>query len=132
MNIPIQGKGLETILFVNKNFEFYFDIFSASFYLITRYEEYVNQHDRDKWGRFEAKNSIAFQNDFLQYPIIHFWAKKLGQNIQNNYPEFQFKLPEFQFIPTFDIDTAFAFKNRSVSKQIVLISRDLLFLKFLA
>ncbi len=41
-----------------------FDLFAASFYLLTRYEEYL-PHRRDVHGRFEARDSLAFQKGFL-------------------------------------------------------------------
>ncbi len=40
-----------------------FDIFAASFYLLSRYEEYL-PHVKDIHGRFSPKDSIAYQNDF--------------------------------------------------------------------
>lgn len=40
-----------------------FDVFAASFYLITRYEEYL-PHVKDSYERFPASESLAFKNDF--------------------------------------------------------------------
>ena len=45
-----------------------FDIFAASFYLITRYEEYL-PHVQDVHERFPADESIAFKNGFLEQPV---------------------------------------------------------------
>ena len=49
-----------------------FDIFSAVFYLISRYEEYLDTAP-DEYGRFDAINSVAYQNDFLHLPMIDIW-----------------------------------------------------------
>ena len=38
-----------------------FDIFAASFYLVSRYEEYL-PHVRDIHERFTAHESLAFKN----------------------------------------------------------------------
>ncbi|WBX71886.1 DUF7033 domain-containing protein [Tenacibaculum retecalamus] len=46
-----------------------FDIFAASFYLISRYEEYL-PHVKDVHTRFMATESIAFKSGFLEKPII--------------------------------------------------------------
>jgi hypothetical protein len=42
------------------NSDFPFDIFAASFYLLSRYEEYL-PHEKDMYGRFAHKNSLAFR-----------------------------------------------------------------------
>ena len=46
-----------------------FDPFAASFYMLTRYEEYL-PHKRDIYERFPATESIAYKKDFLQEPLI--------------------------------------------------------------
>ena len=46
-----------------------FDFFAASFYLISRYEEYL-PFQADEHGRFPASESWAFQNGYLQKPIV--------------------------------------------------------------
>ena len=58
-----------------------FDVFSASFFLVSRYEEYL-PHKRDKHQRFIATESVAYQNQFLHIPIINFWQKALKEAIQ--------------------------------------------------
>ena len=42
-----------------------YDIFSAAFYLLSRYEEYL-PHVKDELGRFPAKASLAYKNGFLK------------------------------------------------------------------
>jgi len=42
-----------------------YDIFAASFYLLTRYEEYL-PHVQDDYGRFIAEESLAHKFGFLQ------------------------------------------------------------------
>ncbi len=55
-----------------------FDIFAASFYLITRYEEYFPQV-KDEQGRYSPQESLAFKNDFLDKPLIDLWIKKFAR-----------------------------------------------------
>ncbi|SCY22174.1 hypothetical protein SAMN05192588_1739 [Nonlabens sp. Hel1_33_55] len=55
-----------------------FDIFAASFYLITRYEEYFPQV-KDDLGRYSPYESIAYKHDFLREPLIDLWVKKFAQ-----------------------------------------------------
>ena len=44
-----------------KDSELPFDVFAASFYLVSRYEEYL-PHIRDVHDRFAAEDSLAFMN----------------------------------------------------------------------
>ena len=50
-----------------------FDIFAASFYLLTRYEEYI-PHLKDELGRFPPEESLAFKENFLDQPVVDIWA----------------------------------------------------------
>src|SRR4030095_11251400 len=47
-----------------------FDIFAASFYLISRYEEYL-PHANDEFGRFAHTESLAFREKFLSQPLVN-------------------------------------------------------------
>lgn len=61
-----------------------FDIFSASFYLLSRYEEYL-PHVKDEKGRFLASESIAFKEGFLQSPVVDVWAYKFKELLENSF-----------------------------------------------
>ena len=62
-----------------------FDIFAASFYLISRYEEYL-PHVKDKHSRFTAEESLAFKNGFLEKPLVDIWAFKLLEVLKEKFP----------------------------------------------
>ena len=62
-----------------------FDVFAASFYLVSRYEEYL-PHIRDEHDRFDAKDSLAFINGFLQKPVINNWVKWVRDILLKKYP----------------------------------------------
>lgn len=89
-----------------------FDIFAASFYLITRYEEYL-PHVKDKHGRFNAEQSLAFKYKFLEKPVIDIWAYKLLDALKEKFPKYQFKNRSYNYISTIDIDNAFAYKHKN-------------------
>ena len=72
------------------------DIFVLSFFLLTRYEEYI-PFTGDKYGRFSAKQSFAYKNNLLEKPVVNIWAKEIKEMISGRYPNFQF--PE-KNIPT--------------------------------
>lgn len=52
------------------------DIFASSFFMLTRWEEYVNK-TRDKHERFPAKASLAYKNNFLDRPIVNEYTEML-------------------------------------------------------
>lgn len=94
-----------TILFYNQPGALVpFDIFSAIFFLITRYEEYL-PHRADKHGRFDHKESVASQFAFLQQPVVDEWILHFSKLLERKY---NIRLPEkqFQYLPTYDIDIA--------------------------
>lgn len=100
------------VFFANKeNSVIPFDIFSASFYIISRYEEYL-PFEPDKLGRFPYFESVLYKNDILSKPIINIWVKKLSDILVTAFPNFTFSKPGYNFISTIDIDNAFAFKEK--------------------
>lgn len=91
--------------------DFAFDIFAASFYLISRYEEYLPHH-KDAYGRYAHDNSIAFKEGFLQWPLVNIWVGYLATALQQKFPALQIKRPSFAFTPTYDIDIAYAYRHK--------------------
>jgi hypothetical protein len=63
-----------------------FDIFSAAFYLMSRYEEYLPSI-RDKHDRFDAKQSLAYKENFLHQAVVDRWAIQLEKLILEKYSE---------------------------------------------
>ncbi len=102
-----------------------FDIFSASFYIISRYEEYL-PHVSDQYNRFQPHDSILYKMNVIEKPIINIWAKELGELIKSHYPEVILKKKNFRFVPTYDIDAAWAYKNKGFFRTIASSCRDLL------
>ncbi len=94
-----------------------FDIFAASFYLISRYEEYL-PHIKDTHGRFSAEESIAFKNNFLEKPLVDIWAYKFLKTLKIKFPDFEHSTREYQYISTIDVDNAFAYKHKSFVRTI--------------
>ena len=89
-----------------------FDIFAASFYLISRYEEYL-PHVRDVHERFTAEQSLALNSQFLEKPVVDIWVVKLKAILKKRFPEYHFPDREFRYISTIDVDNAFAYKHKS-------------------
>ena len=94
-----------------------FDIFAASFYLISRYEEYL-PHVRDKHQRFTAEQSLAYKYRFLEKPVVDIWALKLRILLLKRFPECEFQERTFSYISTIDVDNAFAYKHKGFVRSI--------------
>ncbi|MGY0425647.1 MAG: polysaccharide deacetylase family protein [Polaribacter sp.] len=89
-----------------------FDVFAASFYLITRYEEYL-PHVKDVHGRYTADQSLAFKHQFLEKPVVDIWAYKFLEILKEKFPDYPYKKRAYSYISTIDIDNAFAYKYKS-------------------
>ncbi|MFZ4547388.1 MAG: polysaccharide deacetylase family protein [Bacteroidales bacterium] len=94
-----------------------FDLFAACFYLTSRYEEYL-PHIRDEHNRFLASGSDAFQKNYLQKPVVNTWSLILKEVLQTRFPDLGFRLPSYEFAPTIDVDAAYAYKNKGLTRAI--------------
>ena len=101
-----------------------FDVFAASFFLVSRYEEYLSQV-RDQYGRFRAESTWMFENDMLQKPLVDIWTLALGARLQAVYPDLPIKKRIFTFIPTYDVDAAWAYKSKGVYRTLGGFIKDL-------
>jgi hypothetical protein len=91
--------------------DFPFDIFAASFYLLSRYEEYL-PHKKDIYGRYAYENSLAFREGFLQLPLINVWIEDFKNCLQLKFPSLTTHYSPFTFLPTYDIDEAYSYKYK--------------------
>jgi hypothetical protein len=107
------------IFFNNKLGDLPFDIFAASFYLITRYEEYFDA-PKNIYGNYLHKNSIAFNNNFLEIPLVNLWLLELQKLININFYTSSFKL-----VSTFDVDIAFKVKGHWAIKNWAVLAKKL-------
>ena len=101
----------------NSNSELPFDVFALSFYLVSRYEEYL-PHIRDVFDRFDPKESIAYKNRFIKRPLVNLWAQRLKVILESKFPDLDFKSRNYQFLPTLDVDNAFAYRQKGVVRTI--------------
>ncbi|UBZ15116.1 polysaccharide deacetylase family protein [Flagellimonas marinaquae] len=94
-----------------------FDIFSASFFLLSRYEEYL-PHVKDSVGRFPVKESIAYQNDFLELPVVDLWAYKLLEALKERFPDLENKEKDYRFTSIINVTTSHAYAMRGIARSI--------------
>ena len=103
--------------------DFPFDIFAATFYLLSRYEEYL-PHEKDMYGRFAHQNSLAYKEDFLNVPLINIWLQNFAESLKSKFPPgslrtiFNFQPATFNFLPTYDVDIAYSYKHKGLLRNI--------------
>ncbi len=103
------------IIFENTNNEdIPFDIFAASFFLISRYEEYITE-ETDIHKRFEAQKSVAHKFGFLHLPLVDLWVREFAKVVEKKFPNAKAKKQKFEFIPTIDIDNAYAYQHKGLT-----------------
>jgi hypothetical protein len=92
-----------------------FDLFSAVFYLISRYEEYL-PFVPDRHNRYPATESILYKGDLLERPIIDEWLFAFAIVLRDK----GVLIPQksFEFLPTYDIDIAWSFKHKGLKRTL--------------
>ena len=101
-----------------------FDIFAASFFMLSRYEEYL-PHVKDIHGRFSPKDSIAFQNGFLKKPVVDIWAFKLLNALKERFADLEYKNKTYDFISVIDVATSHCYANRGLMRGVIGMLMDL-------
>ncbi|MCF6222533.1 MAG: polysaccharide deacetylase family protein [Flavobacteriaceae bacterium] len=108
------------------------DFFAASFYLISRYEEYL-PHVKDEFERFPAAESLAFQHKFLDKPVIDIWVYKFKEILLEKFPDQINEIVKgerrFNYISTIDVDIAFSYKHKGFIRTVGGALNDLVNLK---
>ncbi|MGD1947489.1 MAG: polysaccharide deacetylase family protein [Croceivirga sp.] len=106
-----------------------FDIFSASFYLLSRYEEYL-PHVKDELGKFPPETSLGFENGFLEVPVVDIWCQKFLKRLQERFPDITVKPRKYRFISIVNVTTSHCFALRGVGRSIAGFFNDLSRFKF--
>lgn len=108
-----------------------FDVFAAIFYLLSRYEEYMNK-PTDKFENYNYRNSVLYNLNALHIPVIELWIKMLKNVLMLQFPSLQFKISKAMFALSFDIDVAYAYQNRSFKRVMGGIVKKIFKLQFAA
>lgn len=93
--------------------------------MLSRIEEYSTDN-KDNLGRFDFKNFFAVKYNFHTIPIVDKWCYELVNELKNIFPDIPIKKREFQFIPTIDVDNAFAYKNKGFCRQIGGVAKSII------
>ncbi len=99
------------------------DFFAFAFFSLSRYEEYLGGN-QDEHDRFPSKASIFKQNDFLHLPVLDIWLNKFKEKLKQRFPQLRFKAISYQFKPTYDVDYAWAYRNKGFLRTIAGYLKD--------
>lgn len=130
-NIEIENQLVSIITWQNtiaffktSELEIPFDILAATFFLITRYEEYL-PHNNDEYNRYAHTNSTAFKYNFLHLPLVDLWLVAFKALLKSRNTALVFSSTHFKFLPTYDIDIAYSYLHKGIKRSIGGIFKDL-------
>jgi len=92
----------------NKLIECGIDIFASSFFMLTRWEEYVNKI-KDKHGRFPGRESIAYKFNFLHRPVVNEYVEMLWNMLKFLEINQKRKEKKFKIVLTHDVDSVYKY-----------------------
>ena len=122
-------KNIKTIFSHTENAALNFDVFSAVFYLLSRYEEYLNKPLAEH-GNYDYQNSILYKLNILDIPVVEQWIELLKDVLLKSFPSLQFKNHKPKFGFSFDIDVAYAYKAHSFARTAGSIFKKIAALNF--
>ena len=108
-----------------------FDPLAATFYMVSRYEEYL-PHREDMHGRFQTADQLAVATGFNDEPVVDQWAMMIKKLLAGRYPDCSFGQRRYQWVQTVDIDAAWCYLHKGFYRTVTGMARDLLVRRDLA
>jgi hypothetical protein len=119
-----EWKGLPVFFQTPSGSDLPFDIFAASFFLVSRYEEYL-EFEPDEFGRFRASSSLAFRGGFLSRPVVDLWTREMAKTMLIKFQNLAFRRNVFKSLLTIDIDQPFEYLGKDVFRSLGGLFRDI-------
>ena len=101
------------------------DLLAASFYLLTRYEEYL-PHVSDEHGRFPAAQSLGARHGFLTLPVVDLWAQRLLGLLTEQFGDLKAQKNVYQYCSMLNVSASHEFLYRGFLRQISGVLMDIL------
>lgn len=125
----VDWDGLPCFFSVGEKSSLPFDILSASFWLLSRYEEYL-PHVKDAVGRFPVKESLAYKNGFLEVPVVDLWAQRILEALKLRFPDLKPRNRAYRFTSIVNVTTSHAYAHRGPARTLGGMALDLGRLRF--
>jgi len=110
---------------INNRITLGLDIFGSAFFMLTLFEEYVKS-DRDKHDRFPSAASLAYQEGFLERPIVNEYLEILWACMARLWPSLKRKERKFQIRVSHDVDAPFAVALQSPVRLLRSVGGDII------
>lgn len=88
------------------------DVLGSAFFCLSRYEEMV-ECARDDYDRFPARSALAFQEGFLDRPIIDEYVEVLWHALSRLWPALRRTPRDYRFRLTHDVDLPWVVAGRT-------------------
>ncbi|QIE59244.1 hypothetical protein G5B37_06610 [Rasiella rasia] len=125
VNLTVKDwNGIPTFFSTSEKSSIPFDMFSAAFYLLSRYEEYL-PHVKDSAGRYPASESISFKHDFLELPIVDIWAFTFKDILTTSFSEITFPKKKHTIHNILQIQRPFQYEQKGLFRSVIGYVRDL-------
>jgi len=121
--------GVPIFFKVGKKSAMSFDVFGASFFLLSRYEEYL-PHIRDEHNRFSSEDSLAFKNGFIKKPLVDIWVDQLYAVLDAKFDFKEKRKKEFRFESTIDVSKVYDYNSKGLTRSVGGLLVDLFTFKF--
>lgn len=88
------------------------DVFGSAFFMLSRYEEVV-KNNKDKHDRFPVEASLAYQEAFLERPIVNEYLEILWACLKRLWPRIERKRRQYSVLLSHDVDEPLAVAGKS-------------------
>lgn len=94
-----------------------FDPLAASFYLVSRYEEYQD-FKPDAHNRYPAEESVLVRTGLIKRPVVNEWAHEIKDELARRFPNLRISPAEFNYISTIDVDQAWKYRHKGFFRNL--------------
>src|SRR3954470_10679494 len=91
------------------------DIVATLFFMLTRWEEAVDDPPLDQHGRWPATASVAYQHSFLDRPIVNEYVEAVWSMLTHLGLAQARRPRHFEIVPTHDIDVIYHSRARTLA-----------------
>lgn len=106
-----------------------FDVFAATFFMLSRMEEYQD-NTLDQHGRFMSSKSVLHERQAYRMPLVDMWRAVVERKITELFPEIVFRRSSFEIKPTIDVDSAFAYRHKGLKRTFGGFAKDIVQLRW--